>query len=173
MIELSQFDSPLGRLTIAERQRRVVAISFGGHRVLRAEHPEIWELGDVRGGVVAPSAALICAYLRGAEERLNVPIDLALVRGAFDRAVLQRLFKVRPGRTVSYGDLAGWVGRAGAARAVGSAMRRNPIPIVVPCHGVLPQSGGLGNYTGGVAKKKWLLKREGTRLESRESTSQE
>jgi methylated-DNA-[protein]-cysteine S-methyltransferase len=90
-----------------------------------------------------------------------VSVDTELVGGAFDRLVLARLTKVRPGRTVSYGELAALVGSPGAARAVGGAMRRNPLPILVPCHRVLPQSGKLGNYTGGVKKKAWLLAREG------------
>lgn len=163
MIQLSEFDSPLGKITVAERSRQVLAVSFGGQRTLRAEHPEIWELGEIDEKSEGQSAAALRSYLGGRVARLNVPFDLTLVRGTFDRSVLLRLCRVRAGQTVSYGDLAALVGSPGAARAVGGAMRRNPIPIIVPCHRVLPSTGGLGNYTGGVSKKAWLLAREGVR----------
>jgi methylated-DNA-[protein]-cysteine S-methyltransferase len=103
--------------------------------------------------------------LSGGVRRLSVPIDLALVPSEFDRSVLRRLYGLRTGQTVFYAELAAMVGRPGAARAVGGAMRRNPIPIVVPCHRVLPRTGGLGSYTGGVDKKAWLLAREGLTFE--------
>lgn len=162
MIEVSQFDSPLGKIAVAERKEKVLAICFGGRRALCAAHPEL--LGETRDAALAPSARAIRAYLDGRLGKLQVPVDMALIGGDFDRAVLGRLFKVRSGQTVHYGELASMVGRPGAARAVGGAMSRNPIPIVLPCHRVLPQSGGLGNYTGGVSKKSWLLAREGIRL---------
>lgn len=164
MIDVSQFDSPLGKIVVAERRAKVLAICFGGRRVLRESHPEIWEVEEVRDAPEAPSARAISAYLNGKVGTLRVPVDMQLIAGAFDRLVLTRLYKIRAGQTVSYGELAKMVGSPGAARAVGGAMRRNPIPIVLPCHRVLPQSGGLGNYTGGVNKKSWLLAREGIRL---------
>jgi methylated-DNA-[protein]-cysteine S-methyltransferase len=164
MFEVSQFDSPLGKIVVAERKTKVFAICFGGRKILRETHPELWEMDEVKDTSEAPSARSISAYLNGRVGTLRVPIDMALVSSEFDRLVLGRLFKVRPGQTVSYGELAAVVGRPGAARAVGGAMRRNPIPIVLPCHRVLPASGRLGNYTGGVNKKSWLLAREGIRL---------
>lgn len=164
MIDVSQFDSPLGRIAVAERNEKVLAICYGGRRVLRASHPELWEVDEIREVPLAPSARAIRAYLDGKLGDLRVPVDMSLIPGDFDREVLGRLSKVRAGQTVRYGELAAMVGRPGAARAVGGAMRRNPIPIVLPCHRVLPQSGGLGNYTGGVNKKSWLLAREGIRL---------
>lgn len=160
-IQLTQFDSPLGKIAVAERRGRVLAICYGGRRALRKQHPELWALGEVVEGHDGPSGAAIRNYLAGGVRRSRVPIDLSLVPGPFDRAVLRRLHELRVGQTVFYAELATMVGRPGAARAVGGAMRRNPIPIVVPCHRVLPQTGGLGNYTGGTDKKAWLLAREG------------
>ncbi len=108
-----------------------------------------------------PAAERVWQFLCGRTETLRVRVDLSLIDGAFDRKVLRQLFRSRPGQTMSYGELARAVGSPGAARAVGGVMRRNPLPIVIPCHRVVPSSGGLGNYTGGVSKKAWLLEREG------------
>ncbi len=75
--------------------------------------------------------------------------------------------EVPSGQTVSYGELAGLAGNPKAARAVGTAMRRNPLPIIVPCHRVLRSGGSLGGYMGsgedGLRMKKWLLAHEGAR----------
>lgn len=165
MIQLSQFNSPLGKIAVVERRGRVLAVGFRGRRGLRAEHPKIWELGEVSEEEETPCAAVLRRYLESKVSTLRLAVDLALVEGTFDRLVLERLYKSRAGKTVRYGELAELVGNPRAARAVGGAMRRNPIPILIPCHRVLPASGQLGNYTGGVEKKAWLLAREGVRLD--------
>jgi len=80
----------------------------------------------------------------------------------FRHKVLEELHhSVRRGETVTYGELAARAGNPKASRAVGSACARNPIPIVVPCHRVLPGSGGIGNYGGGPERKRVLLELEG------------
>jgi methylated-DNA-[protein]-cysteine S-methyltransferase len=79
----------------------------------------------------------------------------------FDRDVYRELVKVGPGSTVTYGELARRAGHAGAARAVGGAMHRNPVPIVIPCHRVVGESGSLTGFGLGLWRKRWLLQREG------------
>ncbi|XP_028403083.1 methylated-DNA--protein-cysteine methyltransferase-like [Dendronephthya gigantea] len=69
--------------------------------------------------------------------------------------------QVGPGDTISYGELAKLSGSPNAARAVGQAMKNNPFSIIVPCHRVINASGEMGNYSGGVDKKHWLLRHEG------------
>jgi methylated-DNA-[protein]-cysteine S-methyltransferase len=92
----------------------------------------------------------------------DVAVDLSSVENDFQRKVLATLRKrVGPGKTISYGELAEVVGHPGAARAVGTAMARNPVPIVVPCHRVLASGGGLGGYGGGLDMKRGLLELEG------------
>lgn len=89
------------------------------------------------------------------------PLDLADV-GAFSRAVYRKLLEVPWGATISYNALAAAAGHPTAARAVGQAMARNPLPLLVPCHRVLPQDGRLGHYgLGGSQAKAELLAREG------------
>ncbi|NWY05298.1 MGMT methyltransferase, partial [Nothoprocta ornata] len=84
-----------------------------------------------------------------------------LLRASFTREVLWRLLGAVPfGEAVSYQRLAALAGSGKAARAVGSAMRSNPIPIIIPCHRVIRSSGDLGQYGGGALMKQWLLSHE-------------
>jgi methylated-DNA-[protein]-cysteine S-methyltransferase len=101
----------------------------------------------------------------GREDLRDVEVDLTGVP-PFQRRILEMLREVPPGATLSYGDLAKRAGSPGASRAVGGAMARNPVPIVVPCHRVVPTGKSLGNYsaTGGVATKRALLALEGSRF---------
>ncbi len=78
----------------------------------------------------------------------------------FQRRVCEALRKVRPGTTVSYGELAKRIWRPMAWRAVGTATGRNPIPVVIPCHRVIAADGALGGYSGGLDRKRWLLSHE-------------
>jgi len=93
-------------------------------------------------------------------------IPLALEVAPFEREVLEFLRTIPPGETLTYGEIARRLGRPGASRAVGTACARNPAVIVIPCHRVVPKSGGLGNYSseGGPETKRKLLEREGAKL---------
>ena len=82
----------------------------------------------------------------------------------FQQEVWRELRKVKLGRSVTYGELAERVGKPGAARAVGSACGANPIPVIIPCHRVLPTNGKLGGFSGGLEWKERLLKVEGIEL---------
>jgi methylated-DNA-[protein]-cysteine S-methyltransferase len=136
-------------------------------RAIRREFPEAVE--DAR---LLPSVARgLRHYFDGQPVEFNTPLDCDGV-SRFHAAVWQACRKVRYGKTVSYGELASRTGRPGAARAVGTAMSRNPFPIVVPCHRVLRSDGSLGGYSGpgGVALKQRLLAMErGARASRRAS----
>ena len=98
----------------------------------------------------------IAEYAAGKRRRFQTRLDWSLARG-FQQRVLAELAKVRFGHTLSYGELARRAGKPGAARAVGGAMAKNPIPLVVPCHRVLAAGGKLGGFGGGLALKRALL----------------
>jgi methylated-DNA-[protein]-cysteine S-methyltransferase len=101
-------------------------------------------------------------YSDGVSVDLNaIPLDLSH-RTPFEERVRMQLRKLPAGQTISYGELAAMSGRAGAARAVGTVMSRNPVPLLIPCHRVLAANGKLGGYSApsGLAMKKHLLRLE-------------
>jgi methylated-DNA-[protein]-cysteine S-methyltransferase len=106
-------------------------------------------------------------WFAGRRRTFALDLDLEPIEG-FRRTVLETLAREVPwGETVSYGELAGLSGRPRAARAVGSAMRNNPIPFVIPCHRVIAAGNKIGGYGGGrnaVALKRELLAREGVSI---------
>ncbi len=101
-------------------------------------------------------------YFAGRRRRFDVALDWQLVHG-FRREVLRATARIPYGRTASYRDVATRAGRPAATRAAGSALATNPLPILVPCHRVVPASGGIGGYRGGADAKARLLELEGAR----------
>lgn len=152
-------ESPLGRILIAAAPSGVVRVAFAvqGHervlddlaarispRVLRMP----WRLD--------PVAFQLDEYFRGVRTRFTVPVDLRLAHG-FQRTVLHRLQQIGYGETAGYAQVAAAAGSEHAARAVGTACARNPVPILVPCHRVTRSDGSLGGYIAGPAAKRLLL----------------
>lgn len=123
--------------------------------------------GAAVSGVHTPNGRLLLQALEGyvAGDAVTWPeLPLAWEKvSPFACKVLQTLFaEVGTGKTVTYGELAAMAGRAGAARAVGGIMARNPWPLVVPCHRVLGANNRLHGFSGaGLPMKAWLLTREG------------
>jgi methylated-DNA-[protein]-cysteine S-methyltransferase len=111
----------------------------------------------------------LAAYLEGDLSRIERPVDLSLVHAPFRKIVLDRLLEIPRGEVVTYGELARRAGKPRAARAAGSSCATNPIPIIVPCHRVVPGSGGVGNYGGGPDRKWFLLGLEGAEVATRRS----
>jgi len=112
-----------------------------------------------------PYLARILEHVRtGRGDLRDIPLHLEV--GPFEREVLEFLRTIPPGRTITYGEIAQKLGRPGASRSVGTACARNPAVVVIPCHRVVPKSGGLGNYSseGGTETKRKLLEREGAQL---------
>lgn len=99
-------------------------------------------------------------YFRGKRKEFEIDLDPDSA-SEFDRTVWKTLCKVPAGRTVTYGELARRSGFPGSARAVGGAMHRNPIPIVIPCHRVVGQGGSITGFGLGLWRKRWLLDHEG------------
>lgn len=146
--------SPYGELTVVLTDAGVHEISLPGD-----EQPEI-SVTEADRAV----ARQLDEWFAGRRHEFDLPLDLFEIDG-FRRTVLETLVQEVPwGEVVSYGELAGLAGRPRAARAVGSAMRNNPIPFVIPCHRVVAAGHRIGGYGGGrnaVALKRELLAREG------------
>jgi methylated-DNA-[protein]-cysteine S-methyltransferase len=110
-----------------------------------------------------PAQRQLDAYFAGRLHAFDLDVDLAALP-AFQQAVLQELRAVPYGTTATYGELAQRIGRPGAARAVGGALNRNPVAIVVPCHRIVGSAGALTGYAGGLERKRALLELEGALL---------
>jgi methylated-DNA-[protein]-cysteine S-methyltransferase len=103
------------------------------------------------------------AYASSRPVRFTVPVDLSAGTD-FQKKVWRALQTIPPGQTRSYAWVARKIGKPRAARAVGAACGANPVPIVVPCHRVIASDGSLGGYTGGLHRKKRLLKLEQAKI---------
>jgi methylated-DNA-[protein]-cysteine S-methyltransferase len=152
---LRRVATPIGNLSvIADRT---------GVREIRFAHDAraLPEAAEDRFGtsVAATAAAQLEQYFGGLRREFTLP--LAPEGDAFQRLVWQELQRIPFGATVSYGEIARRIGDARAARAVGAANGRNPIPIVIPCHRVIGADGSLTGYGGGLELKRWLLRHEG------------
>lgn len=101
-------------------------------------------------------------YFSGQSMSFLTPVDITS-GSLFCRSVWQALQNIPYGRTISYGGLAFAIGNPKAARAVGMAMARNPVPIIVPCHRVIRSDGSLGGYGPGIEFKRSLLELENAR----------
>ena len=103
------------------------------------------------------------AYFDGRLQRFELALDLSAGTD-FQQAVWQRLCDIGHGQLARYGDIAQQLGKPQASRAVGAAVGRNPVSIIVPCHRVLGSSGALTGYAGGLWRKQALLRTEGHSL---------
>jgi methylated-DNA-[protein]-cysteine S-methyltransferase len=153
-------ETPIGVLTVLAGERGVRQIGLGSVDLVMDVDVDAVEDCDEEVAIE------IDEYFRGRRRRFTMPVDLSAVDVPFPRAVYETLQRdVRFGETVSYGELAEMAGRPGAARAVGNAMSRNPVLIVVPCHRVVAAGGRIGGYgLSGVATKRFLLALEGVEL---------
>lgn len=108
---------------------------------------------------------MILAFLEGRRQDLFIPIDWSIFP-EFQKKVLQLAYAIPFGKVETYGKLADSLGSKNNSRAVGAALGKNPIPIVIPCHRVVGADGSLHGYSapGGLATKAWLLMLEGHRL---------
>jgi methylated-DNA-[protein]-cysteine S-methyltransferase len=158
-------DSPVGELLIAATDHGLCRISFDpepeaelewlakayGVRVLRSPRP----LEDPRRE--------LDEYFEARRSEFDLAVDLAALP-VFQQLVLAELRRVPYGSTATYGGLAKRIGKPQAARAVGGALNKNPVPIVVPCHRVVGSTGSLVGYAGGLERKRQLLALEGAVL---------
>jgi methylated-DNA-[protein]-cysteine S-methyltransferase len=147
-------ESPIGALLVAGDEAGLCVISFpNGSRAVAPR--DGWRRDDAFFG---DAFAQLDAYFGGELTRFDLPLQF---RGtAFQQAVWQALIEIPFGATMSYGALAGVIGRPGASRAVGAANGANPLPIVAPCHRVIGADKSLTGFGGGLATKRFLLDHE-------------
>lgn len=150
-----RLDTPLGPLTLAATAHGLAGAWFDGQK----HHPgELAAPVDPAHPHLAAARAALTAYFAG---QPLPALALDAEGTAFQRDVWRALLAVEPGTVTSYGELARRIGRPQAVRAVGAAVGRNPLSIVVPCHRVLGSAGALTGYAGGLPRKQALLALEG------------
>ena len=157
-------DTPLGALRLActpqglcgawfvQEQRHAPPEALFTPEQAAPDHPLLRE-----------AARQLQAYFDGRLQRFDLALDLR-AGSDFQQAVWQRLCEIDHGQLARYGAIAQQLGKPQASRAVGAAVGRNPVSIIVPCHRVLGSSGALTGYAGGLWRKQALLRTEGHAL---------
>jgi methylated-DNA-[protein]-cysteine S-methyltransferase len=158
-------DTPIGQLLVAVSDRGLASISYD----LNADE-QLDRLARIAGPCVLRSPRSVDVarreldeYFEGRRHAFDLGLDLRALPD-FTVSVLRELARVPYGETTTYGELAARVGHPRAARAVGTVMNRNRIPIVLPCHRVVGANGSLVGYAGGLERKTALLQLEGVEL---------
>jgi methylated-DNA-[protein]-cysteine S-methyltransferase len=151
------YASPLGPMLLAATDQGLAGVWFEGqrHGPDRTGWPE-----DPDHPVLREARAQLDDYFAGRRPAFDLPLDLQ-AGTAFQQSVWRALLGIAPGTTTSYAALGRQLGKPQASRAVGAAVGRNPVSIVVPCHRVLGTGGSLTGYAGGLERKSALLRLEG------------
>lgn len=155
--------TPLGPMRLAATERALVGAWFHDQR--HAPEPALvarWT-PEPHHPVLREATAQLADYFARRRPAFDLPLDLSFGT-PFQTAVWQALRKIATGRTLSYGELAQRLQAPNAVRAVGAAVGRNPLSIVVPCHRVLGARGELTGYAGGLPRKQALLQLEAAAL---------
>lgn len=175
-------DGPWGPFHVAATERGIVAAEsmttddqFASHVARRVRgrvadaRDRAATTADPRSGLLDRAEAVIATMVDGRRPEDPVPVDLA-DRPPWDQAVLDAVRSIGWGETASYGAIARMIGAPRAARAVGGALGRNPVALLIPCHRIIAGDGTIGGYGGdgwgsredAIARKRELLRREGT-----------
>lgn len=147
--------TPLGRLLVVATGGEITGIHFARH----ARTPRVDGSDAAQDGLMSTVRSQLDEYFQGSRQRFDLPIRL--LGTPFQVEVWSALLELPFGRTSTYAEVAGAIGRPRAARAVGAANGRNPISIVVPCHRLIGADGSLTGYGWGLDRKRRLLELEG------------
>lgn len=153
---LVRVPTPIGTLTIIASQAGLKRVLWEGEEPPAGAGPAAE--GCSAGAISHQAAIAITEYFAGSRRAFDIPLDLGGT--AFQQSAWLKLAGIPFGSTISYAEQARRIGRPGAARAVGSADSRNPVPIVLPCHRVIGSSGALTGFGGGLQVKRALLEHE-------------
>ncbi len=155
-IERTTYNSPLGPITLAASAQGLCGVWFDGQQ--HQPDPQQWEHNPANP-VLQAACTQLTAYFAAQAARFELPLDMALGT-PFQQSVWERLRAIPYGVTQSYGEIARYLGQPAASRAVGAAVGRNPLSIIVPCHRVVGSNGALTGYAGGLERKIALLQLE-------------
>lgn len=162
------YESSIGYIMIVAKNSRIINLGvtdkgmYEARKMVLSLHPDATE----SMASFKTIRTLLDRYLQGREVDFDVEVDISRL-GVFTQTVLNELRKIPRGEVKTYGWLAKKIGKPGAARAVGQALRRNPIPIIIPCHRIIRDDGTIGGFSMGVSIKERLLSLEGVKVGKR------
>lgn len=151
-----KMDSPVGRLTLVAKEKKLVAVLWEKDRQVSRKFPS--PASDKNHPVLLEAESQLKEYFAGKRTAFSLPLEFHGTE--FQMKVWKALQKIPFGRTSSYSELAARIGSPKSSRAVGAANGRNPLSIVCPCHRVIGKSGKLVGYAGGMKNKVYLLSHE-------------
>lgn len=152
-IESIFYSSPLGLIKISATSKGITEIDFINKNKLSTQNQ------NISNAHLKACINQLDEYFRG--ERKNFDLKFDLGGTDFQKKVWNQLRKIPFGKTVSYLEVAQKINNPKAVRAVGQAIGKNPVAIIIPCHRVIGSNGKLTGYAGGMWRKEWLLKHEG------------
>ena len=155
-----RIQSPLGHISLVASPAGLCGVWFDDQKHGPSEAEQAQWQPSPQHPLLQQAAQQLHAYFAGELQRFDLPLDPS-AGTVFQQAVWQALRPIPVGASQSYGDLARYLGKPKAVRAVGAAVGRNPVGIIVPCHRVLGAGGQLTGYAGGLWRKHALLRLEG------------
>ena len=167
MVKYDSVRAPIGVVFVAMSDRGVCDVTFGKTSEAAYRRHLLRRASEVERdhAAVAPALEELDAYFTGRRRRgFSVPVDVRDVSD-FTARVLRETRRIPFGELRSYGEIARRIGSPLASRAIGGALGRNPVPVIVPCHRVIARGGRLGGFTGGLTTKRALLRIEGHPVE--------
>lgn len=152
-ISRARWDSPLGAMLLEANETGLCGVWFEGQK--HGPETRNWP-ARCNSPVIRQTIRELTEYFDGRRRHFDTPIDSS-IGTEFQRAVWKTLRRIPVGRTLTYGELARRIGRPTTVRAVASAVGRNPVSLLVPCHRVIGSDGSLTGYAGGLPRKAFLL----------------
>lgn len=163
-VDISYIETPIGRLLLATTPAGVVRVAFPEEEpaaILEQISRSLGSEAELSEGETPEAGHEIERYFAGELRTFRSTVDLSLVPAGFQRRVLEATAGIPYGRTATYGEIAEEAGSPRGARAAGNALNANPVPLLIPCHRIVPASGGIGGYAGREDRKAALLRLEG------------
>lgn len=162
MVYLNKYQSPMGEITLASNGRELTGLWFEGQKYFAANLPE--DCQEMELSIFDQARRWLDIYFTGTDPKFTPPLDIGQAT-PFRKRVMELMLEIPFGQTTTYGKIAMQIeketGKKISARAVGGAVGRNSISIIIPCHRVMGANGKLTGYAGGIKRKIDLLKLEG------------
>jgi len=155
-MDYTYYNSPIGIITIAADAHALRELHIEGDRYF-GSIPPAWRQ-NANNPILMQTQQDLAAYFSGASLVFTTPVTFAGT--TFQESVWHALQNIPAGQTLTYAELAQRIGKPKAIRAVGTAVGKNPLCIVIPCHRIIAGNGGLGGYVAGLERKQFLLNHE-------------